>query len=156
MAMKALPPGRKTRRKDGKGDRNTNGRTGPQRDPVTGRLFGGNPGNKGGSGRPRGAATEFKQFLADQILGSAQMRANLVAIAETDLAALGAVDPALAVRTAGLVVQVAAWAADRVEGRATQLTRDDPAEAAQVAALREMSNEELIADLKTIESEIAH
>src|SRR5438093_1222921 len=108
--MKALPPPPKTRRKDGKGHRSSNSQTGPQRDPITGQVFGGNPGNKGGTGRPRSATTEFKLFLAEHILGSAQMRANLVAIAETNLAALGAVDPALAVRTAGLVVQVAAWA----------------------------------------------
>ena len=127
-------------------------REGPRRDAATGRVFGGNPGNRGGPGRP---TSEFKQFLADHVLGSPQMRKNLMDIVEVDLAALSAKDPVLAVRAAGLVVQVASWAADRVEGKATQSLRFDPNETGRVAALRELTNEELIAALKTLDSDEA-
>lgn len=145
--MKLLAPPKKQRRKQ-------RGKQPPKRPGSNGgSIFtGGVPGNRGG-GR---LTNEFKEFLATEILGSEQMRKNLKAMAEIDLASLGGKDPLLAVRAAGLVVQVAAWAADRVEGKATQPLRFDPTETDTVAALRAMSNEELIAALKTVDSEAAH
>lgn len=149
--MKLLAPPKKTRAKHG---RRASGK-GPKRDPITGRLFGGNPGNKGG-GRPLGPSMEFKEFLATEILGSEQLRKNLKDIVECDIAAAAGRDPVLAVRAAGLVIQVAQWAADRVEGKATQPLRFDPTETERVAALRQMTNAELIAALKTIDSAEVH
>lgn len=147
--MKLLAPPKKTRRKPGKKGKPRG------RDPVTGQLFGGNPGNAGG-GRPVGPTNEFKEFLATEILGSERLRKNLQGIAEMDLASVAGKDPGLAIRAAGLLLQLASWAADRVEGKATQPLRFDPSETAKVAALRELTNEELIAHLKTIDSELAH
>jgi len=146
MKMLPSPKTRRKTRPQGRGKRDS----GPRRDPVTGQLFGGNPGNRGG-GR---LTNEFKEFLATEILGSPQMRQNLQAIVAVDITQIH--NPALAIRAAKLMIDLAAWAADRVEGRAMQPLRSDPMETERVAALREMTNEELIAALKTVDSEITH
>lgn len=151
--MKALLPGPAPKQRRKQRDKRPGKRPPKRPGDNGGSIFtGGVPGNKGG-GR---LANEFKEFLATEILGSAHMRENLKRIADLDLAVIGAKDPVLAIRAAQLVLQVAAWSADRVEGKASQPLRFDPSETAKVAALRELTNEELIAHLKTIDSELAH
>ena len=148
MTMKLLPPPKEPAKKQRRKQR-------PKQRPANngGRIFvGGVLGNRGG-GRP---PNEFREWLRTHVLDNPKLRANLQRIAEVDLAGASGLRADLALRAAGLLIQLASWAADRVEGKATQPVRIDPTDAERLEALRGLSNEELIAHLKTVDSETAH
>jgi hypothetical protein len=57
------------------------GRKGPLRDPTTGRVSGGNPGNKGGTGRP---PDEFKRLMSEIASDDVALRTLRKIIANAD------------------------------------------------------------------------
>lgn len=67
-ARKAAKPPKNTARKTA--------RRGPQRDPATGRVSGGNPGNKGGTGRPPSEIRAAMRRSLDQRLVIAEQIAD--------------------------------------------------------------------------------